>query len=40
MNVNNTVGLDSLNVFLVVLLDAIQVHYVSHYVHSSSEKFI
>lgn len=40
MNVNNLVGLDSLNVFLVVLLDVIQVQYVSRYVHSSSEKSI
>lgn len=40
MNVNNLVGLDSLKVFLVVLLDVIQVQYVSHYVHLSSEKSI
>jgi len=37
MNVNNLVGLDSLNVFLV-FLDVIQVPYVPHYVHSRSEK--
>lgn len=31
MNVNNLVGLDSSDVFLV-LLDVIQVQYVSHYI--------
>lgn len=30
MNVNNLVGLDSLSVFLAVLLDAVQMQYVSH----------
>lgn len=32
MNVNNLVVLDSLDVFLVVLLNVIQVQYVPHYV--------
>ena len=40
MNVNNLVGLDSLSVFLVVLLDVTQVQYVSHYVHLSREKSV
>lgn len=39
MNVSNLVGLDSLNVFLVVLLDIFQVQYVSH-VHLTSEKSV
>lgn len=30
MNVNNFVGLDSLNVFLAMLLDVVQVQYMSH----------
>lgn len=38
MNVNNLVGLDSLNVSLVMLLDVIQMQCVSHCIHSSSDK--